>query len=155
MALRRKHLWSAVRWGSTLAAVAVVVVGIGSRWYCWQVTSHVFVAEVDAGRLSIIDTQRLSGLNPGWKLMRRADARLYWRFITGTHSSADALLIVEIPMWMLAAPMVGLAVLTWRRHTQVSRREARRERSCMACGYDLVGLGGGARCPECGVSVEP
>jgi hypothetical protein len=54
--------------------------------------------------------------------------------------------VVGAPIWLFAVALSAGGVLM-----VVNGRRARRAPSaCVACGYDLRGLGPGAVCPECG-----
>lgn len=52
--------------------------------------------------------------------------------------------MINIPLWMLIAPSLGLTIWSWM---PVRDRSPGR---CPGCGYSLSGLGTGAPCPECG-----
>ena len=53
--------------------------------------------------------------------------------------------MLNVPLWVpLGASVVGSAVLFF------TTRKGRKPGVCGKCGYDLKGLGEGARCPECG-----
>jgi hypothetical protein len=61
--------------------------------------------------------------------------------------------VIDLPMWLLAAPVVFLPLLRLRRYWATNRRRQRlRQGLCPACRYNLTANISGV-CPECGTPI--
>ncbi len=156
---KRRRRWA---WGVAVATAVTAVVWIGSVFYS--------VEYVDVGRFTfglgsgVVSTSRyefddaakqaqiLEGLkrqgerNGWWAGADPPEVRaLLWspRFLPESGSWYHFTSWI-VPLWPLVAALGTSAIVLFR----LSRPP--RPGLCPSCGYDLAGLGKGARCPECG-----
>jgi hypothetical protein len=84
--------------------------------------------------------------HPLWWVQRQAGARLP-EFFPPYSSVVGGM---AFPLWMATVVLAGPALFLW--WPRVMGLLRRRAGACRKCGYDLAGLGEGARCPECGAA---
>ena len=153
----KRWLRRLVKWTGATASVLLVVVWIGSAWWCSGVEiDRVAEAGVISGRVYVqwFDPRLGSWAMPEWWDTVRHFETFKWWFEArstnwGSAGAAHWLTTVSIPIWSLAALTSAPTVLMfWR-----DLRNRRRAHTCIKCGYDLRGkLAAG--CPECGFNRE-
>jgi hypothetical protein len=163
------------KWGGAAVTVLLVVVWIGSEWYCnpSAVLSGRWLA-VDRGRLLCGRWNEGVGPEPP-----KVAAREEWVKRTVAHMFAEDVIfhalmpraeppwkavfgepnwvrdgsewILAIPFWLLVAAVLPLTGFAWHRDRVVRRlQRAALLNLCPKCDYDRAGIAGDAKCPECG-----
>ncbi len=155
-----------VKWGGAVVTVLLVVVWIGSglMWVQWLGTGG-WAARLHPGVVGVEHQPWITYTSPG--LTVAPTGRSFWagwswmpRVTTATASPwplsifADKRMpsgwVLQVPVWVVCLPTLGLAILARRQDALAARREVN---LCLKCGYDRTGLAAGAVCPECGAAA--
>jgi hypothetical protein len=142
--------------GATCAAVALVVLCIGSAWWSVSWTSETgYGIGVWAGRLGLTrhpaDSVLFPGAGwsvygPGFENAPNNEVPFAWWFHWWGTSREGAF---HLPLWLPASAAVISAAACWRSRLRAHARTG--QRSCAECGYCLNGVPPASACPECGV----
>ena len=138
-----------VKWGGTVATLVLLVVWIGSGWWCGQWITP-------AGGVMLLTRGHLSGVGyivpPIWTdycgdfTLHRTPFQ--WHWWAGLQVQGEPLIV---PLWLPALLSLLATAAAWRADAKYLRRA--REGACPARGYDRAGLAAGAVCPECGAAA--
>lgn len=154
---QRDRVRRAVKWGWAILTGALLAAWIGTVWWdhTWCVSGislrGAFVT-VSSGRLDVGRTDDfvwpLSDPPSGYVAIAPEPVGFKWWFHWHDDSTARYL---GIPLWALAAILLAVTILAWRRDGRVGRQ---RPPLCIKCGYDRTGIGATSRCPECGEAAS-
>ena len=138
------------------SCLSIVLIGtwITSAW--WGGGGHLasgsLFSYVYAGHWRIGWTEPWThGAENGWHGINRHDLPFSWWFDwnSWTFSDGRTRTSIDIPIWLVAVPAVGLCVLL----AQPRRRLRERRGLCLKCGYNLRGAEHEV-CPECGAALR-
>lgn len=138
-----------------VAGVALAIVWGVSGWFdvyrMWNVPGGAWLAGMRYGGIEVNFYGH--GLKEGFLFERRAGVfrNAWFRYATMKNTLGTTERWMYAPLWPVALGSIagGVGLLRWGLYAELRRRGR-----CAFCGYDLRGLGEGARCPECGEGAE-
>ena len=136
-----------MKWGGAAVTVLLVVVWIGSGWLLASYpTSSGRVWMVGRGCFSSFLSDRPGGF--GDTLSLHSVSTYHLQFLPSSTEASPTSHTHwrewNVPMWILAVPVLAAAAIAWRLDT-LARRRARLN-LCQKCNYDRTGLAAGAVC---------
>ncbi|MFN7022162.1 MAG: hypothetical protein ACK4WH_12665 [Phycisphaerales bacterium] len=131
------------RWLGPLVGLAAVALFFATRERVVGFDTKPLSVVANAGRLTVACNARMTGQN-GW-ICQDFHADPGWWFSGWFDARPSPAAAVMVPLWVIALAGAGAGVWGWR-----ARPGPAGATLCGGCGYDLSGLGGAERCPECG-----
>ena len=147
-----------IKWGGAAVTVLLVVVWVGSGWYCASYARSDWGWRVESGRISWEQGVFVYQMPLRWGRTRQYGTgkplpfALRWTVARVRNDFRDSFYyeVTDVPLWMPGVLFGLISGTAWRLDALARRRE--RVGRCPKCHYDRAGLPAGAVCPECGVA---